>query len=194
MKIAMIGAPGVGKTTVMEGLSYFLKRLGRHVVLVPELAKMKVYEGANFSQLGFDVANTLDQKKVEAVMDAAKARGEIETIITDGPLCNGWIYASFYNKELEAPVLREIARMAVGSYDRFILVEPASESPQFSTFGRNEDRETSLAIAAHIERQITPLGIADRVTRVNMFTPMRTLMSLAGVEAADIDRILSTFG
>lgn len=173
-KIALIGSPGSGKTTIANGLFYFLKTGGNKCEIVPELIKYKVYQGLKFGGDGFDILNTLEQKELEEIIEKAPS---IDYIICEAPLCNGYFYSSFYKKENEVPVLKKIAQNKINTYDLIIFVEQDT-SQDYETFGRKEDKETSLKIENHIKNEIVnTLNYTQEIIFVNKFTDIKDLIS-----------------
>lgn len=146
-KIAIIGAPGSGKTTIATGLFYFLKKMRKKTEIIPELIKYKVYQDARFGEDGFDIENTGEQRRFEESVEKAP---DIEFLICEAPLCNGYFYSSFYQKDEEWPVLRKIALKKINTYDIIIFVEHLS-AEDYESFGRKEDRETSIKLENHIK-------------------------------------------
>lgn len=149
-KIAIIGSPGSGKSTIASGIFYFLKKEGFRCELVPELIKYKVYQGMKFTDDGFDILNTLEQKELEENIGKAP---NLEYLICEAPLCNGFFYASFYSKDAEIAVLKRIAEKMIQSYDLFIFVEH-EDSDEYETFGRKEDQKTSLKLEKFIKESL----------------------------------------
>lgn len=174
MKIAIIGSPGSGKTTLSSGLFYYLKTKGVKAEVVPELIKYKVYRKEDFGQVGFDIQNTLEQMALEKVFDQAHKRGEIDHVICEAPLCNGYFYATFYNKSLETSVLERIARDFILSYDKIIFVRPVKNA-EYQSFGRVESEEQSRQINDHIESKLRELGRADAYS-VTQLTPLHEIV------------------
>jgi hypothetical protein len=153
-KIGIIGAPGVGKTTLSAGLFYQLKVGGSRVELVPELIKYKIYQGSDFSRPGFDIQNTLEQMNLEESIEKASDHGHsLEFMICEAPLCNGYFYASFYKKEDECPVLKKIAMTKIQTYDLIIFVRKPSDH-KYDRIGRKESENTSLKLERHIESEL----------------------------------------
>lgn len=172
-KIAVIGAPGSGKTTIASGLFYNLKILQKKVEIVPELIKYKVYQNSKFGTDGFDVLNTLEQKELEEIIE--KAPG-IEYVICEAPLCNGYFYSYFYGKKEEWPVLKKIAQKNINTYDLIIFVEHLPYLSDFETFGRKEDHKTSLKIQKMIEKEIKKLGYKGPIMKVNQGTNIQKIV------------------
>ena len=180
MKVAVIGAPGSGKTTLSTGIFYNLKLLGKNVEIVPELIKYKVYKGESFSQDGFDVTNTIEQKNFETIFDHAQKQGQLSYVICEAPLCNGFFYSSFYKKKLEESILRKIAVDSINSYDVILFVEMLDEA-QFVEFGRKENRERARALEIHIKDEFSRLGYKNKLQFVNQRTGMEEILKIIGV-------------
>lgn len=166
-KIALVGAPGSGKTTIASGLFYNLKILGKKVELVPELIKYKVYKDADFLQDGFDIQNTLEQKELEKTVSEAPG---IEYVICEAPLCNGFFYAAFYKKKEEWPVLKKIAMKSMDSYDLIIFVEHVENNLDYENFGRKEDKTTSKKFQKFIKSKIKQLNPKAKIIKINQGT------------------------
>lgn len=179
MKIAIIGSPGSGKTTLAAGLFYHLKILGEHVEMVPELIKYKVYKDIDFKVEGFDILNTLEQKEFEELFESDNAKSQIDYIICEAPLCNGYFYSSFYDKKLEFPILKKIAENKINSYDLMIFVErtPASE---YVSFGRKESFEEAKKLEEHITQKLAELGYNKKLMRVNQSTSITEILQAIG--------------
>lgn len=165
-KIALIGAPGSGKTTIASGLFYNLKILGKKVEIVPELIKYKVYQNSKFTKDGFDIKNTLEQQDLETQMSLVK---DIEILICEAPLCNGYFYSSFYKKKEEWPILKKIAKENINSYDLIIFLEHV-KNENYETFGRKEDKKTSLKLEKFIKKKIKELHFEKKIIFINQKT------------------------
>ena len=188
MKIAIIGSPGSGKTTLSAGLFYNLKCLGEHVEMVPELIKYKVYKNINFELEGFDILNTLEQKEFEELFETDSAKKQIDFVICEAPLCNGYFYSSLYDKQLEFPILKKIAENKINSYDIMLFVERIPEN-EYVTFGRKESFEQAKKLEDHIESKLTELGYSNKVVRVNQHTPIKEILALIGISPDSIAKL-----
>lgn len=172
-KIGIIGSPGSGKTTIANGIFYFLKTMGKKVELVPELIKYKVYQNERFGEDGFDIANTLEQKKLEETIEKAK---DIDFVICEAPLTNGYFYSHYYNKDSEWPLLKKIASSKINTYDLLIFVGHVNEN-DYESFGRKESKETSLALENFIKSKVKELDYMNEILEVNQKTDIQAILS-----------------
>lgn len=172
-KIALIGAPASGKTTIAAGLFYNLKILGKKVEVVPELIKHKVYQNLSFGADGFDIQNTLEQKALEENLQKAP---NLEFLICEAPLCNGFFYSSFYKKKEEWPILEKIAAKGINSYDLIIFVKHNIYKEDFETFGRKEDKKTALLLEKHIAKKIKSLKYTGPIVTITQATNIQNVL------------------
>lgn len=163
IKIAIIGPPGSGKTTICTGLYYFLKTMRKKVELVTELIKLRVYSGEDFNEDGFDIWNTLEQKKFESKF----ASTNFDFIICEAPLCNGYFYASFAEKKEEAIILKKIAKNHINNYDIILKLNFNETEDSYETFGRKEDFHESKKLNDHIFEEFSKLGFKNSVIEIN---------------------------
>lgn len=141
MKIAIIGPPGSGKTTLAADLFVHLKKMKYNVEFIPELVKLKVYRGQDFSKPGFDINNAWEQMALEDSLKKTK----FDFIIFEAPLCNGYFYTSFYRKLKEAVMLEDIAKKYINGYDVVIHLRVCDEA-EYESFGRNESYHQVVAL------------------------------------------------
>lgn len=166
MKIGIIGSPGSGKTTLATGLFFHLKKMGKTIELVPELIKYKVYQGQDFSRTGFDIANNLEQRSFEEIF--TKTIPPIDFIICEAPLCNGYFYASFYNKTDEATILKKIAKETINSYDLIITLPIVIvNKDDYQQHGRKEDFNESIRLNDFIFDEFKKLGYKNKIIKVD---------------------------
>jgi nicotinamide riboside kinase len=171
-KIGFIGASGVGKTTIASGLFHYIKTHGKKVEYVPELIKYKVFSGEDFSRDGFDIQNTLEQQNLENNFNNAN----LDYLICEAPLVTGYIYSSFYGKELEIPVLRKIALDNINNYDVLIWVKHTES--MFDETGRKENIEQSLELEKTIPILMNELKYTKSVLQVTKFKNIEELFEM----------------
>lgn len=185
-KIAVIGSPGSGKTTLSTGIFYHLKTIGEHAEMVPELIKYKVYKNLAFNLDGFDVQNTLEQREFEHSFDNEHARKQIDFLICEAPLCNGYFYSSFYEKTLESPILKKIAADNINNYDLIFFVERVAQD-EYVTFGRKESQEQAMKLELHIKQKIKELGFANKMIQVTQATSIFEVLKHLGISEEKLE-------
>ena len=152
------------------GLFYFLKILKFKVEIVPELVKYKIYRGDDFTQLGFDIQNTLEQQGLEEIFE----KGPMDFVICESPLCNGYFYSSFYQK-MEQAVLEKIAHEKINTYEVIIQVHHP-EDTDYQQFGRLESKEKSFLLEEHIYKVFEDLKFKNKVLHYKIGDDIRSII------------------
>lgn len=173
IKIAIIGSPGTGKSTLAYEIMTFFKKRGLHIEMVPELIKYKVFDKkTNFFAKNFDINNTKKQKELEYIFKSEVAQKEIDYLLCEAPLCNGFFYASFYKKEAELKKLHKIALNSINDYDIVFFVKRL-KNQEFISFGRKESISQAEAMELLIEKEFNSLyfknvyHVINRETDIN---------------------------
>ena len=166
MKIRIIGPPGAGKTTLAAGLFFHLKKMDKKIELVPELIKYKVYQGVDFNKTGFEIQNNIEQRIFEESFENASP--PLDFILCESPLCNSYFYASYYNKEDEAKILKKIAKETINSYDLILQLPITLEDKEdYQSHGRIESYEQSLELNNYIFSEFKKLSYKNEVMIVD---------------------------
>lgn len=142
--INILGAPGVGKSTVAAGIFYELKRRNAfRVELVTEFAKAKVWE-ESFKTLD-------DQLYIFAKQQHAMVRllNKVDVVITDSPLIFSAVYGRLYNyphKALETLILE-----VFNSYSNFNVLLERPKGVEYEEIGRYQSSEESIKVGKDIQ-------------------------------------------
>lgn len=138
VKIAILGAPGSGKSTLSSGLLYFSKLFQFKSDFVPEIAKWDLYKKIDFSKDSYERDKFKRQKKLEDIFPS-----ELEITICEAPLIISAIYSEYYRGK-DDPVTKEMLKNAEkfkGNYSHFFVTRKLISG--FETFGRNETEHDS---------------------------------------------------
>lgn len=135
LRLAILGAPSAGKSTLAAGLLYFSKLFFFKVEAVPEVAKWHYYKGTDFNQPDFEEKKFKEQKDLEDIYP-----NQLDILICEAPLVISAVYAAFYygDESALAKKMFELARQCKHRYTHFIV---SRKLVQFETFGRNENEE-----------------------------------------------------
>ena len=131
MKLALIGTHGVGKTTLAFEVCALLKKAGRHVELVTEVARR--------SPFPVNAATTLEgqlwilHSQIAAELEAARHAG---TVIADRSVLDNYCY--LVNKFGRQPALEPWLASWMNTYTHLIGVPPSADGIQPDGF-RSDD-------------------------------------------------------
>jgi nicotinamide riboside kinase len=133
LRLAILGAPGSGKSTLSAGLLYFCKLFFFKVDLVPEVAKWHYYRGTDFTAKDFEIKKFQEQKDLEDIYPQ-----ELDVMICEAPLVISAIYAAYYLGD-DSPVTQKLLELADFHKDRYTHFLLSRKLVKFESFGRNED-------------------------------------------------------
>jgi len=176
LRLAILGSPGSGKSTLSAGLLYFCKLFLFKVDAVPEVAKWHYYKGTDFSKPEFEIQKFNEQKALEEIYPK-----ELDILICEAPLTISAVYASFYlgdnhavTKQLMAEVAREKSR-----YTHYIV---SRKLVAFQQFGRNEDEKQAEALHFKTIEVLEKLGINYAViNRLDEHIPLQVLSMVGAI-------------
>ena len=141
-KIAILGSPGSGKSTLSSGLLYFSKLFRFKSDSVPEVAKWDIYKKVDFSTDKYERNKFKRQKNLEKIYP-----NELEITICEAPLIISAIYSEYYRGK-DDPITQEMLKNAEkhkNDYTHFFVTRKLV-SGNFEDFGRNEDEKTAEAL------------------------------------------------
>ncbi|MAE73469.1 MAG: hypothetical protein CL675_05195 [Bdellovibrionaceae bacterium] len=137
LRIAILGAPGSGKSTLSSGLLYFSKLFLFKVDMVPEVAKWHFYKGSDFSKPEFEIQKYQEQKDLEDIYPS-----ELDILICEAPVIISAVYSCYYLGE-EHPVSQQLLRDAEIEKERYTHFIVSRKLVRFEGFGRNESEDQS---------------------------------------------------
>ena len=94
MYVNLFGGPGAGKSTTAASLFAEMKKLGKNVELVTEVAKDFVWEER---QKTLEIQPYITVKQYRNLY---RLKGKVDYVITDAPILMGCMYAEIYANEL----------------------------------------------------------------------------------------------
>ena len=137
LKIAILGAPGSGKSTLSAGLLYFCKLFGFRSDAVPEVAKWHVYRGTDFSKEGFEYEKFEEQRELESIYPP-----ELDILICEAPLIISAVYSLFYFGE-DHQIFKDMYDLAEKHKDNYTHFLVSRKLTNFEEFGRRENETES---------------------------------------------------
>lgn len=177
LKIAIMGSPGSGKSTLNHGLMYFSKLFQFKSDAVPELAKIDYYKNVDMSKDSYEEEKFKRQKELEFAYPE-----ELELLICEAPLIMSYVYSKFHKGE-DHPVTQQMRKLAFkykSNYTHFILTRKLVEG--YEDFGRNESQEESEGIHQLTIKILEELEINYSViTKYDEHVPLQVLEMIGAI-------------
>ena len=101
--INIFGGPGIGKSTTSAEVFYSMKRTGKNVELVSEVAKGFVWEGRG------ETLQIQPYVLLKQYRDLIRLQGKVDYVITDSPMLLGVLYGKKINPHLPDSYFQFIA-------------------------------------------------------------------------------------
>ena len=180
LRLAILGAPGSGKSTLSSGLLYFSKLFLFRVDAVPEVAKWHFYKGTDFSEPEFELRKFEEQKALEEIYPK-----ELEILICEAPLVISAVYSAFYLGD-HHPVSLKLLQQAQTEKSRYAHYIVSRKLVAFEKFGRNESEFQAEKIHFKTIEILEKIGINYAViNRYDEHIPLQVL-SMVGAIRIDI--------
>ena len=183
LKLAILGAPGSGKSTLSAGLLYFSKLFLFKADSVPEVAKWDYYKGVDFSAEDYEYKKFQSQKELEDIYPK-----DLEITICDAPLIISAIYAAYYRGD-ESQIAKDMFELANQCKFRYTHFLVSRKLVKFENFGRNETEvqseqlhQKTLEILERLEINYTVIN------RYDDHIPIQILDMVGAVGKNDNDR------
>lgn len=184
LKLAILGAPGSGKSTLSAGLLYFAKLFSFKADAVPEVAKWHIYNNVNFNDTNYEYKKFTEQKDLEYIYPK-----DLEILICEAPLIISAIYAAYYygNDSKIAQDMLAKAQEHKNSYTHFFV---SRKLIKFESFGRNETEEQSEQIHDKTLEVLEKLQINFTViNRYDSHIPLQILNMVGAIRKDNNDCI-----
>ena len=175
LKLAILGAPGSGKSTLSSGLLYFSKLFLFKADAVPEVAKWDVYKGVDFTAKDYEYKKFQAQMELEDIYPK-----DLEISMCDAPLIISAMYAAYYRGD-NHPIARDMFNLAMEHKHRYTHFLVSRKLVKFEAFGRNETEKQSEEIHQKTLEILERLEI--NYTVINRFDDHIPLQMLAMVGA-----------
>ncbi|MFK8138476.1 MAG: ATP-binding protein [Bdellovibrionales bacterium] len=176
IKIAIMGAPGSGKSTLSAGLLYFSKMFGFRVDAVPEVAKWHIYKGSDFNRREFEYEKFEEQKELENIYPR-----DLEVTICEAPLIISAVYAEMYHGT-DSNIFKDMKKLAEANKDRYTHFLVSRKLKTFESFGRRENESQSDKIHEITLKHLEDLGVNYTVVnRYDDHIPLQTLAAMGAI-------------
>lgn len=189
IKLAILGAPGSGKSTLSAGLLYFSKLFLFKADAVPEVAKWHAYKKVDFTDPNYELNKFNEQLEMEDIYPK-----EINITICEAPLVISAIYASYYRGD-DDPIAKKMYEYAETYKNRYTHFLVSRKLLKYETFGRNETESQSEDLHLKTIEILERLQINYSV--INSFDDHIPLQILAMIGAihrdSEMPTLLQTF-
>lgn len=176
LKLAILGAPGSGKSTLSAGLLYFSKLFLFKADAVPEVAKWDYYKGVDFTSEDYEYEKFNNQKNLEDIYPS-----NLDITICDAPLIISAIYAAYYRGDGHK-IAKDMFNLAQKEKDRYTHFLVSRKLVKFENFGRNETESQSEQIHAKTLEILERLQINYTViNRYDDHIPIQILAMIGAV-------------
>ncbi len=182
LKLAILGSPGSGKSTLSAGLLYFSKLFLFKADAVPEVAKWDYYKGVNFKSEEYEYQKFDKQMELEDIYPK-----NLEITICDAPLIISAIYAAYYRGN-DHKIARDMFELANQHKDRYTHFLVSRKLVKFETFGRNEDEIQAEALHHKTLEVLENLQINYTViNRYDDHIPLQILDMVGAIQKDQVD-------
>lgn len=164
--INLYGGPCSGKSTLMAGLFYKLKSLGKNVEMSTEFVKDSVYDGNPypFQDQIYVFANMLKHLR--------QYDGKVDYVITDAPLLMNSIYG-----EKELPAFHKLVMEEYNRYNNINYFLERSKDVDFVSSGRINTEKESNDIQKKVKKLLDKNDIPYRTYSISELNLIDTLTS-----------------
>jgi nicotinamide riboside kinase len=97
IKIALIGAPGSGKSVLAADLYVYLKKLGKNVEQVPEWVRSDIHQNGPMQSIWEQFRTLIHQRTIE---DAVPSN--VEYVVIDSSVLTPYFYAVLYSNNKDS--------------------------------------------------------------------------------------------
>ncbi len=176
VRLAILGSPGSGKSTLSSGLLYFSKLFLFKVDAVPEVAKWHFYKGTDFSEPEFELKKYDEQKSLENIYPK-----ELEILICEAPLIISAVFSAFYLGDSH-PVSVELYNRALKEKSRYTHYIVSRKLVAFEEFGRNESELQAEKLHFKTVAVLEKMGINYVViNRYDEHIPLQVLSMIGAI-------------
>ena len=162
--VNLYGGPCSGKSTLMAGLFYKLKSLGKNVEMSTEFVKDSVYDGNPypFQDQIYVFANMLKHLR--------QYDGKVDYVITDAPLLMNSIYG-----EKELPAFHKLVMEEYNRYNNINYFLERSKNVDFVSSGRVNTEKESNDIQKKIKKLLDKNDIPYKTYSISELNLVDTL-------------------